>query len=96
MDNLTELICEVCNNEPAVGVAASPLGPVSMAYGRECLRAGVEAKSIVFATMYCVGPARTDYGPGYAEIIERSLAFHGLTWEQAVAKIDWSEPPETP
>jgi hypothetical protein len=88
----TELICEVCHAEPAVGVACSVLGPVSVAYGRECLTRGYDPLGIVLATIYCVGPKREHYGPGYAEIIERSLTFHGLTWDEAVAGIDWTDP----
>ena len=34
-----ELECEVCSREPAVGVAAIPGVPISVAYGRSCLDA---------------------------------------------------------
>lgn len=30
--------CDVCGAEPAVGVGAVPGAPMSLAYGRECLR----------------------------------------------------------
>lgn len=33
-------ICEVCNSEPAVGVAAVPGAPLSLAWGRNCLEHG--------------------------------------------------------
>lgn len=51
------LICDVCRSEPAVGVAASPLAPMSQAYGRECLRQEAEPLWLVHATIdLCGGP----------------------------------------
>ena len=36
------LTCDICNEEPAVGVAASGIGPFSIAWGRICLDRGAE------------------------------------------------------
>lgn len=36
------LICQVCNTEASIGVAASPLGAFSVAYCRTCLVLGCE------------------------------------------------------
>lgn len=38
----TDLICEVCKLEVAIGVAASPIGPMSIAYCRTCLHVGAQ------------------------------------------------------
>lgn len=46
---LPELTCEVCGNEPAVGVAAVPGVPYSAAYGRECLHANAHPYGILIA-----------------------------------------------
>jgi hypothetical protein len=35
-------ICDVCRRSPVVGVASSPLGPVSFAYCEECLVRGAQ------------------------------------------------------
>lgn len=35
-------MCDVCNNEPSVGVAASGIGPFSLSWGRECLNRRAE------------------------------------------------------
>ena len=35
-------LCDVCGLEPAVGVACSAIGPMSFAYGRQCLELGTE------------------------------------------------------
>lgn len=34
--------CQVCDAEPAVGVASSGCGPISFAYGKKCLELGAE------------------------------------------------------
>ncbi len=49
--------CEVCNKEPAVGIASSGLGPCSCAFGAECLKQGAESLGIVLATLSCIAPA---------------------------------------
>ena len=50
-----ELQCAVCDNEPAVGVASSPLAPYSVAYGRRCLDENAEPLWLVHATIELVG-----------------------------------------
>jgi len=49
------LSCQVCNGQPAVGVACSSLGPISHAYCQECLRRGAEPLSLWHATFDCIG-----------------------------------------
>jgi hypothetical protein len=52
-----KLMCEVCGLEQAVGVACSPLGAVSLAYGRNCLNFGADALWMIDATIdCCCGP----------------------------------------
>ena len=78
------LECDVCKQEPAVGVASCMLAqPISIAYGKNCLDRGIEARFIVISTIYCIGRDRAAFAPWALEIIDRSLDFHGLTWEAA-------------
>jgi len=35
-DTLAGLTCDVCQRKPVIGVASSSLGPISLAYCREC------------------------------------------------------------
>lgn len=53
--DLPELTCEVCHHESAVGVAAVPGVPISVAYGRECLNANAHPYTIVVANTAMVG-----------------------------------------
>jgi hypothetical protein len=47
-----ELVCEVCNREPAVGVASS-MAPISHAYGRRCLEMGADVFGTLITTWMC-------------------------------------------
>ena len=54
------LICQVCKTEPAIGVAASSLGPFSIAYCRPCLSIGCEPLDAIEATYeMCGGKEQT-------------------------------------
>ena len=50
-----ELKCEVCKNEPAVGVCCVPGVAYSAAYGKECLEADAHPWDILVANTVCVG-----------------------------------------
>lgn len=51
-----DLTCEVCSDEPAVGVACIPGMPVSVAYGRRCLDADAHPLwAVVANTAMCGG-----------------------------------------
>jgi hypothetical protein len=45
--DLPELICSVCEAEPALGVAAVPGVPFSVAYGRACIDANAHPYGIL-------------------------------------------------
>lgn len=49
------LTCDVCEAEPAVGVAAVPGVPMSMAYGRKCLDANAHPRFILVANTAQIG-----------------------------------------
>lgn len=50
-----DLTCDVCNNEPAKGVASVPGVPVSVAYGEKCLAANAHPYGIVVANTALIG-----------------------------------------
>lgn len=49
------LKCEVCREELAVGVASSMMGPISHAYGANCIAAGAEVYGTLVGGIACVG-----------------------------------------
>jgi len=49
------LICDVCGKNEAVGVAAVPMVPISMAYCRACLDANAHPWEILVANTACIG-----------------------------------------
>lgn len=50
-----ELFCEVCGDEPAVGVASVPGVPYSAPYGRRCLNANAHPIGILIGNTACCG-----------------------------------------
>lgn len=55
MITLDNPICQVCNKNDSIGVAAMPGVPISHAYCRECLEAGAHPYSTVVANTSCIG-----------------------------------------
>ena len=53
MNSETETPCDVCGIEPMVGYAGSPLGPISIAYGKQCLTNGAEPLRLFQAALGC-------------------------------------------
>lgn len=81
MTELPPLTCDVCGNEPAVGVAAVPGMPVSMAYGRQCLAANAHPYPLlVVNTAMCGG---YDQMAGWWQaMVDATLAHLGKTREE--------------
>jgi hypothetical protein len=52
---LADLTCEVCHDEPALGVASVPGVPVSVAYGRKCVAANAHPYHILVANTAAIG-----------------------------------------
>lgn len=48
-------VCQVCESEPAIGVASVPGVPISMAYGRKCLEANAHPYEIVVINTAMLG-----------------------------------------
>lgn len=49
------MICEVCREEPSVGVFAIPYVPMSVRYGEKCLNANAHPWEILVANTACIG-----------------------------------------
>ena len=77
------LTCQVCDERPAIGVACSPLGPVSYAYCRECLGAGADNYGmVVTTTALCGGYEKHQMAPHAREIVRATLAHLSVSGEQ--------------
>lgn len=64
--------CDVCGKEPAVGVAAVPGVPISMAYGRDCLEANAHPYGILVANTALVG-GLDRAGDWWIEMVDATL-----------------------
>lgn len=86
---LAPLTCDVCGKEPAVGVAAVPGVPVSMAYGGNCLAAGAHPYWVLVAnTALCGGYDRTV--EEWRGMVDDTLAHLEITREKFDADVSQS------
>jgi hypothetical protein len=73
-------VCEVCEDEPAVGVASIPMMPVSVAYGRMCLGANAHPWwALVANTAMCGGLIETN--EAWQRMVYATCAHLGRTIE---------------
>lgn len=80
MSQQPEPICEVCKRNKAVGVAAVPMVPMSVAYCRECLEANSHPLHILIANTVCVGGLERA-SEGWKQMVMDSLKHQGKTLE---------------
>jgi hypothetical protein len=78
-------LCEICGKEEAIGVCSSCMGPISHAYGRECLEAGREVWSTLVAGLF--GLSKDHVADWVRPIIEATCAFYGKTEDELWAEI---------
>ena len=80
--------CDVCNEEPSVGVASSCLGPVSIALGKNCLREGYEPMWVIIGALMGL-TSFAEVNETVTSLVRKSLVFHGVEetalWEQVAA-----------
>lgn len=87
---IPELTCEVCGDEPGVGVASIPGVPMSVAYGKRCLAANAHPYGIVVAnTAMASGHPDWEQGcaPWWKQIVHDTLAHLGKTREEFDADV---------
>ena len=80
--------CDVCGKQADDAVCASSCGPISLAYCRSCLEAGLEPYGIMFAYISGAGHWPDDINPAYQELVRKNLAFHGKTEEEFAAGVE--------
>lgn len=83
---IPELVCAVCNNEPAVGVASIPGMPMSEAYGRKCLDANAHPWWALALQTACLGGLE-HAAPWWREMVESTCAHLGRTLEEFNAEV---------
>lgn len=72
--------CQVCGGEDDVVVCGCHLAqPISVAYCQRCLQEGIEEYDLIVSLVSFLG--RTGVADWAQDIIDRSLIFHGKTWE---------------
>lgn len=71
--------CDVCGKETQVADCASTMGPVTLAYCKDCLESGAEPYSFMTAYISCAGMWPDDIRPEVQERVRRLLTFHGKT-----------------
>jgi hypothetical protein len=78
--------CDVCRDEPAVGVACVPGMPVSVAYGRKCLEANAHPYGLMVANTALIGKY-ADTAPWWQEMVTATLTHLGKSREEFDAAV---------
>ena len=84
---MAERLCDVCRDEPMVGVAAIPGVPMSVAYGANCLQAGAHPYGVLVANTACLGGLE-QADEGWQGMVEDTCAHLGTTLEQFRADVE--------
>ena len=74
--------CDVCGKETKVVVCASTMGPVSLAYCKDCHANKAEPYGFMAAYVSCAGEWPNDIAPSVQERVRRLLVFHHKTEEE--------------
>lgn len=91
MTMLGDGLCDCCGKNEAIGVASTII-PMSIAWCLECLRSGVQPYVVIVTSASGIMPPgetldRTWINREYLDIYERTLKFHGKTWEEFAADV---------
>ena len=85
--NLLEGVkCEVCNDEPAIGVYSVPGVPMSCAYGERCIKAEAHPWGVLVANVSCIGDL-SKAAPWVVEMVDATCKHLGKTREQFDADV---------
>lgn len=74
-------LCEVCDQNESIGIAAMPGVPCSVAYCRECLDANAHPWGLLIANTACVGGLK-NVTPWWKEMVEATCKKLGKTIEE--------------
>ena len=75
------LTCDVCNKEPAEGVACVPGVPMSVAYGAACLKANAHPWWVLVANTVCCGGLDNTHSD-WKQMVQDTCTHLGRTLEQ--------------
>lgn len=78
---MSELLCEVCGEEPVVGVAAVPGLPISVGYGRACINMNAHPYGLLVANTACLS-GEDDMADWWLEMVHATLRHLGKTEDE--------------
>lgn len=79
--SLPTIICQVCGEHEAVGVACSATGALSIAYCQECADSHREPYGAVVASLYGI-PDMAEVAEWYKPVVEATLEAEGKTIDE--------------
>lgn len=79
MDN--KKTCDVCDNEPSVGVACVPMMPISVAYGTKCLKANAHPWGLLIGNTAIVG-GYTETSTEWQAMVQDTIKHLNKTFEE--------------
>lgn len=82
MNTETKLTCDCCNKNEAIGVFASTMGAVSLAYCKDCLSKGIEPYDMMVSYISCGCNSFDDMNSTYKKIVKANLDFYDKTIEE--------------
>jgi hypothetical protein len=72
-------LCDVCGNEPAIGIAGSLIGHVSYGYGKECLLARrVVYEAVVMMLVGC--STQSEIRDEFLPYVLATMEFYQKSW----------------
>lgn len=88
----SDLVCDVCGAEPAVGVAAVPGVPVSVAYGRICLSANAHPMWVLAGNTATIVESGQEWREHTADwwqgMVDDTLAHLAISEEDFIRQVD--------
>lgn len=91
--------CQVCNQKESIGVACSALGPISLAYCKDCAENHAEPLGLTFSTMQLIvggGYSAAEVDAAIAEWFKQGVkVYHEgkyLSWNEYLPMyIEWDK-----
>lgn len=83
---ITELKCDVCDNEPSIGVVAVPGVPASVSYGQKCFEANAHPWTILVANT-AIGGGYDHMATWWKKMVDDTIKHLNKTREQFDADV---------
>jgi len=81
------MVCDVCGENPEVGVAAVPGVPMSVSYCQECLRANAHPYGIIVVNTAMVG-GYSEAAGWWQDMVDDTLRHLGKTRQQFTIDVE--------